>query len=247
MTSCRAISRAPRARQVVTITGSICGVMPTATDTEKSSAESQSPLVRPLSTNTTGHITSMNATSTRETEATPASKLVWAGRSRQAPMTRPTYVSSPVATTTARADPETTLVPVKTMFPQSPTVSTLPFAAAGRGSAVFSTGSLSPVSAAWLRKRSFASMTRASAGTRSPAARRTTSPTTSSEKGTSRSGSPARSTQHVVVTSLRRDSAAARPRSSCTKRSTPEMATITAMMTQVEGSSSPGAARMTLV
>lgn len=34
-------------RQIVTMTGSICGVMPTATEMENSSASSQSPLVRP--------------------------------------------------------------------------------------------------------------------------------------------------------------------------------------------------------
>ena len=90
MTSLRAMTRAPRARHVVTITGSICGVMPTATDTEKSSASSQSPLVSPLTRKTTGHMTSMNATSTRETEATPASKLVRAAPLRQETATRPT-------------------------------------------------------------------------------------------------------------------------------------------------------------
>ena len=90
MTSRRAISRAPRARQVVTMTGSICGVMPTATDAVKSSASSQSPLVSPFRMNTMGHMTSMKPTSTRETEVTPASKLVRAGRSRTVRMTRPT-------------------------------------------------------------------------------------------------------------------------------------------------------------
>ena len=47
---------------------------------ENSSASSQSPLVMPQSTNTMGHMTSMNPTSTRETDATPASKLVAVGR-----------------------------------------------------------------------------------------------------------------------------------------------------------------------
>ena len=83
-TSFARMASAPRARQVVTMTGSICGVMPTATEMENSSASSQSPLVRPHRTNTTGHMTSMNPTSTRETDATPASKLVEVGRESSA-------------------------------------------------------------------------------------------------------------------------------------------------------------------
>ena len=89
MTSWRDISVAPRARQVVTMTGSICGVMPTAMEIENSSASSQSPLVRPFTTNTIGHITSMNATSTRETAATPTSKLVRTGLASRARATLP--------------------------------------------------------------------------------------------------------------------------------------------------------------
>ena len=73
-----------------------------------------------------------------------------------------------MATTTARAEPETTVVPVNTMLAQSPTVSAAAFAP--WGSASFSTGSLSPVRVVWFTKRSFASITRASAGMRSPAA-----------------------------------------------------------------------------
>ena len=83
-TSFARMASAPRARHVVTMTGSICGVIPTATEIENSSASSQSPLVRPQSTKTMGHMTSMKPTRTRETEATPASKLVVVGRASRA-------------------------------------------------------------------------------------------------------------------------------------------------------------------
>ena len=80
---------APRARQVVTMTGSICGVMPTAMEMENSSASSQSPLVMPFTTKTMGHMISMNATSTRDTAATPTSKLVRVGLTSRARATLP--------------------------------------------------------------------------------------------------------------------------------------------------------------
>ncbi len=85
---------------------------------------------------------------------------------------------------------------------------------------------------------------RISAGTMSPAASLTTSPTTTSSMSISRSPTPSRSTQVVVVIILSRFSAALPLRASCTKRSAPEMITIVAMMITVVGSASPGSAAM---
>ncbi len=75
-----AMATAPRARLVVTTIGSISGVRPTATATAKVTASAQSPLVRPLTANTSGTITSMKRISRKLTFFTPASKLV-SGRS----------------------------------------------------------------------------------------------------------------------------------------------------------------------
>jgi hypothetical protein len=59
--TCRRESRsAPRARLVVTITGSISGVNPTATAAANIPACAQSPVTNPLTASTIGTITSMN-------------------------------------------------------------------------------------------------------------------------------------------------------------------------------------------
>ena len=63
----------------------------------------------------------------------------------------------------------------------------------------------------------------------------------------SRPDSPARTTQQVVVTMSFRVAAALSLLDSWEKRSAPEMSTMMPMMTAVEGSASPGAARITLV
>lgn len=74
------MATAPRARLAETTIGSISGVKPTATATAKRKASSQSPLVRPLTANTTGTMTSMKRISRKLTLRTPLSKLV-CGRS----------------------------------------------------------------------------------------------------------------------------------------------------------------------
>jgi len=67
---------APFARLALTSMGSISGVRPTATETANRKAWSQSPLVKPLITKTTGTMISMNRMSTQVTLLTPRSKLV---------------------------------------------------------------------------------------------------------------------------------------------------------------------------
>jgi hypothetical protein len=63
-TFCFIILIAQRARFVVTIIGSISGVMPTATLREKSKASTHDPLVSPLIQNTSGTMMAMNRRST---------------------------------------------------------------------------------------------------------------------------------------------------------------------------------------
>ena len=96
------------------------------------------------------------------------------------------------------------------------------------GSVCFSTGTDSPVSAASSICRLTASTSRASAGTRSPARRRITSPGTSSRAGISIS-SPSRSTVAVGAAISRSASMARSARYSCTKPSSTANSTITAM------------------
>ena len=108
---------APFARQVVTIMGSISGVSPTAMEMANRKASTQSPFVMPLTTNTTGTITSMNRISTQETAFTPLVKLVCTASSATPEAMEPKSVRSPTLTVTAVALPEITLLPIKAMLP----------------------------------------------------------------------------------------------------------------------------------
>ena len=220
--------------------GSISGVSPTATEMANSAACSQSPLVKPLTKSTTGTITSMKRMSTQETALTPFSKVLLGGFAFSSFASSPSRVSPPTATTSARALPLITLLPRKARSCRSVRLPS------GAGAPLFSTGSLSPVSADWLTNRSRASRIRRSAGIMSPAHRCTRSPTAISSRGISLF-SPARSTQ-AVVWSIPLSRAATLPlRVSCTKRSTPATSTMAAMMSTVAQLLSPGAANTTSV
>ncbi len=188
------IATAPLARQVVTIIGSISGVRPTAIETANRNAPCQFPLVKPFRKSTTGTMTSMKRISTQETELTPFSKPVAGLGASSEPAMPPSTVSSPTARTTATAVPETMLLPKKASAGFSSRVSQ------DEAAADFSSGSLSPVRAAWLMKRSFERRMRTSAGTMSPAARWTMSPTASSSSGSSAFPAGSRSTAAVVRT-----------------------------------------------
>ena len=200
-------STAPLPRQVVTSMGSISGVSPTATDSEKSSAETQSPLVTPEITKTMGSMTTMRRMSRRLVDLMPASKEVSRLRPVSVPVASPNIVRAPVATTTPRALPEITVEPMKAMSSRSVREDASACAAVP-SSARFSTGSDSPVSDAWLTKRSRAAKMRRSAGTTSPDERCTTSPTTISSMGVSLPPSPSRSTSAQDSTISARASAA---------------------------------------
>jgi hypothetical protein len=109
--------------------------------------------------------------------------------------TAPNSVPRPMAVTSTVAVPLRTEVPRKTLFSRRATG-----ASAGQGPGRFSTGSDSPVSADSVTMKSRALSTTASAGTRLPAARCTTSPTTILLAGT-RCSLPPRCTR---ATSARR-------------------------------------------
>ncbi len=100
------------ARFAVTISGSISGVRPTATDNANRNACSQSCLSRPLIRKTIGTITAMKRISSQLTLFTPRSKLVCTRWPTMVRASEPRYVRAPVATTTAVAVPLTTLVPM---------------------------------------------------------------------------------------------------------------------------------------
>ena len=186
------MATAPLARLAVTIIGSISGVSPTATDTAKINASSQSPLVTPFTRKANGIMMSMNRISRKLTLLIPLSKAVAARCPAMLRAMVPKYVLLPVANTIPVADPLTTLDPMKQMFSSSITLPLLCLfpLASGR----FSIGSDSPVREDWLTNKSFASMIRMSAGIMSPAAIMTISPGTRSVMLISSSWLPARFT-----------------------------------------------------
>ena len=76
MVSCLAISTDPLTKLLVTITGNISGVKPTAVAIAKIKAFSQSPLVKSLIKNTSGAITAVMISNILETFLIPMSKVV---------------------------------------------------------------------------------------------------------------------------------------------------------------------------
>ncbi|CCK00744.1 hypothetical protein BN130_3539 [Cronobacter malonaticus 507] len=249
----RAITIAPFARLELTIIGSISGVSPTATASAKNVASSQSPLVKPLMSSTTGTITSIKRISSQLTLFTPLSNAVWVRLPTSDFASDPKYVFAPVATTTPQAVPLATLVPIRQILPRSSRLApssgissaATPFPCMWPVTSYFSTGSDSPLSIAWLMNRSREAISRKSAGIKSPAERYTISPGTSSSTGISRF-SPSRlltvrrSTVAVVLTIDFSACAALLVRNSCQNRSRPlSMTIVTMMMTPVRSVSCP--------
>lgn len=106
----RARSDAPRARHVVTITGSISGVSPTATATANGSVSRPRPRRAAFAISTSGGVSSMNRIRIQEIPCTERSKALgprgcteWCAAANQ--------VHAPVATTTAVPLPDMTLLP----------------------------------------------------------------------------------------------------------------------------------------
>ena len=128
---------------------------------------------------TTAMTTTMIA-SARPTRASSFCKgVVSVGSFFSMPAMRPISVCMPVVTTTALPWPYVAAVPLKTMLRRSPSPASSPI-----GRVSFSTGTLSPVSAASAVCSAVESISRASAGIVSPSSTRTTSPGTSSTAGT---------------------------------------------------------------
>ena len=151
--------------------------------------------------------TRMSATmiwdSIRPKRRMPRSNSVSGGRRASRSAIRPNAVPAPVWATRTAAVPLRTVVPMKTQFVRSARPAS-GFASPG----AFSTGKVSPVSTAWLTKKSLASRTRPSAGMRLPADRSMTSPGTISSAGTDRE-LPSRSTE-ILCTSRARSFSTAR-------------------------------------
>ena len=236
-----AIARAPRDRQTVTISGSISGVSPTATDTPNSRACSQSPPAMPVTSMDTGTVTAVNAISIQDVEFMPRSKRVRGRCHWNARDSPPNSALRPVAMTTANAEPEITVVPMNARHAASVNAVSLS-PAASRAAASLRTGMLSPVSAPCAMRRSRLSSSLQSAGTMSPADNVTMSPTTSSSDGICRSPAPTRRTVAVVLTMVASAVAACELRESCTYRIRPDTTTMSRMMPTVTGVPPPFAA-----
>jgi len=106
----------------------------------------------------------------------------------------PNTVLRPVAATSTLAVPLRTLVPMKTQLPRSASA-----ASALAVPGAFATGKVSPVSTAWLTKKSFASSTTPSAGIRLPAESSTTSPGTTCDDRRVRRAPPRSSVELMVI------------------------------------------------
>ena len=171
---------APCASVTVVIIGRNSGVRPTASATANRSDSSGSRCSAAL-TRKTKSTRKMTVRMMRKPNCrVPRSNSVSGGRAARRAAMSPNGGARPVATTSAVAVPLTTDVPEEAPRCRR----RAGCGAAGvAGAASFSAGSDSPVSAACCTWRSRASSSRASAGTRSPAASRITSPGTSSRRG----------------------------------------------------------------
>jgi len=169
------IASAPLDRQTDTIIGSISGVRPTATASEKKKRSFQSWLGEAVDDEDQRHHYR------HETNHQPGELLYTALKRRvhllagQAAGHLPKYVCAPVAMDDAGGRTASTLVPRKQMFECSMDET---FVRESRAS-VFSTGSDSPVSVAWMMNKSLAGKQAMSPGIMSPADNFTTSPGTS--------------------------------------------------------------------
>ena len=236
--------REPFAKQLVTNMGSISGVSPTATEIANKPASSQSPLVKPLRRNTIGTIISIKRTKIQETAFIPFSKPVTTGLASNAVAILPKIVEFPTPTTRHKAVPLMTVVPIKPRLASSVTAWS---DCAERECPCFSTGTLSPVSAAWLINKSLVARKRTSAGSISPALSLTKSPCTSSSREISFCPCPARITAAVVRIIALSLAAALLLLVSWTKRRIPDKSIIDTMIMTVTGFLSSGAAKIMFV
>ncbi len=178
ITPCRAILWAPCESVMLTMAGSSSGVRPTARASEKRSESIAGFPSRKLKESTITTITSITWVSRLPKRWMPRSNSVSDGRMPRRWAIPPSTVSRPVTTTSRRAVPLLTLVPMNAQLDLSARLET-----AGAAPGAFSTGKVSPVSVAWLTYRSSDSRRIPSAGTRLPADSWRTSPGTISTEG----------------------------------------------------------------
>ncbi len=196
ITFLRAMRTAPRESVTDTTMGSSSGVSPTASATENRNDSRMSRCRSALTRKTRSTRKTTTCKIRNPKRRVPRSNSVSGARSPSPAATRPSSVAGPVTSTTAVPSPLTTDVPRYTAPVRS------------AASTCFSLGRDSPVRSASFMKRSRAAIRRASAGTRSPAFRRITSPTTTSRTGISRSR-PSRTTVASWATCRLSPSAAA--------------------------------------
>ena len=192
--------------------GSSSGVRPTASASANNSASSHGRCRDRLSVRTTTTRIRAIRSSKPLNRFNPCWKAVGAVRPPRAPAISPSRLDRPVAQTSSVPVPPTTEAPAKAALLASPSSST----GDARFPACLSAGKDSPVRIAWSICRLLASMRRPSAGTTSPAPRRTMSPGTRSTTGIS-TNAPSRRVVAVTATVRRRASMASRARFSCTK------------------------------
>ena len=219
----RARRREPVERLTVTIAGRSCGVRPIAIASENKSASMNGrcriTLIAKIDT------VSTPATRTRRNEnfRNPTWNAVSPGRSPRPTAIRPNAVCIPVRTTTPRALPERTTVPISAHdCPLLP------------GSVTLSTGIDSPVKTASSHSSSVTVSKRRSAGTMSPTDICTTSPGTSATTST-RCATPSRTTNAVWRICACSAATACSERNSFTKPRPTDKLTITPMITASVG------------
>nr|WP_234970749.1 MULTISPECIES: hypothetical protein [Atopobiaceae] len=186
---------------------------------------------------TMGTMVAISPTRSLLTEEMPSSNEVLRGVLASEPAISPIMVLTPVATTTPRPWPEMTVDPAST---RSSRPMTGHFSPASERKGSFSMESDSPVSDAWLTKRSRAEKMRMSAWATHPEERRMTSPTTICSTAVSLPPSPSRSTFAHGSIILASDAAATVLRSDCVNLRRPDARIMNEMMAGVVMLLSPG-------
>ncbi len=190
----------PTASVIVVTASNPSGIAAMASEMPISTMYSSSmPRSQPVTTMTAHNTSTMTSSARLSCASLPSNGVALsATSSMRAPM-RPISVAGPVAVTTAVPRPSVTAVPRYTMLSRSP----IGAFGSETGSVAFETATDSPVSAASSTCSVACSISRASAGTRSPAASNTRSPTTRSAAGIS-SCAPSRRTRAMETACLRR-------------------------------------------
>gem|GEM_PF-1351851 len=176
----RAIACTPMARVTVRMAGSPSGMAATARPTTamKISGKGRSAKRKPKTRMKAARATMARVMVRAKRSICLRRGVVTPSTSWSMPLMRPISVVLPVATTTPSPVPAATMDPLKAMEERSPRA-----ASSATATVVLSTATDSPVRAASWMRSPWAVVRRRSAGTLSPASRRTRSPGTSSSAG----------------------------------------------------------------